>query len=287
MKKGIQNSLLLLLLSPLYLEAQFTLTKTKEQGKLLERNDNKFVQRSKGFTVTSERVVPGYKSSFRFFLNKGSDGRYGFDHDYWDFNTGTTTGLSGIADGTAGVLASEWFSDHFGAWRLSLGSTLAAGKDTAEKTYQSFLSGGGNMYLKFTTPLIDFSSLDHADKRYFKMFFVAKGGANIPGVGSSVSDSLIWNMDLGLDFQVKVAGNEGLIALFGVFRTGLAHGSKEFGRLVSKTGEKTFGYGAATIGVLVKDVFTIQFNFPVNVFGGLNNQIGDKSPSVSLNILAK
>lgn len=280
----------LLLMIAFSSQAQTFLYNYKNKPVKFEKKQANESGKSKFMAQYTEKAATGaidslaLKTITRSVFNKNKG--LAFDSLYWDLKNGYgATGLTGIASRQSGVLSTEWFSDKMGSWRISAGSVLGVGADTVLKTFQEFTSGGGNLYIKFLKPLLDISSTKHQDKRYFKIFLAPKAGASILNVGSTKSDSARWNLDFGSEFHLKIAGDEGKIAMYSIYKTGYVFGSKEFSRLLTSNGRRAFGYASASVGVIFDNKLSVSFDFPVNLFGNLNDPI-DKTPLIiTLSIL--
>lgn len=204
---------------------------------------------------------------------------------FWDDNFLTkSSALTGLFNFETGTLATEWLVDDFGIWRLSAGSALTIAEDSTVKDFQSFINGGGNLFVKAATPLYLWVNAQHPAKRYFAIYFSPKIGAVLPGLGQSQNDSIRWNADAAFEAHLKVSGNEDKIALFSVIRSGVSVGSKTFVQNITSDKRQFFGYTVGTVGLILNKNIMIQLNFPVRMGGNLDPI--DKVPSsLSLSIL--
>lgn len=204
---------------------------------------------------------------------------------FWDDSVLTkSSALTGLFNFQTGTLATEWLVDDFGIWRLSAGSALTIAEDSTVKDFQTFINGGGNLFVKAATPIFMWVNAQHPSKRYFSVYFSPKVGAVLPGLGQTQSDSIRWNADAAFEAHLKVAGNEEKIALFTVVRSGVSVGSKTFVQNITSNKRQFFGYTVGTVGLILNKNIMIQLNFPIRM-GGNPDPI-DKAPtSLSLSIL--
>lgn len=184
--------------------------------------------------------------------------------------------LSGIASEQTGSITNEWLADGFGKWRMSAGSGLAIGSDSSVKTYQEFINGGGNLFVKAVTPAF---ILGNNDKRYLAFFFAPRVGLGIPGLGTTLTDSLRWTVDGAFELQMKVGGDNGKISFFGILRGGYAYGSNAFTKDILENSRNFFGYAVTTFGFTLNNSISIQITAPFAALDKYKNDPIDRAPT--------
>lgn len=206
-------------------------------------------------------------------------------YEFWaDTSIMKSSALTGLFNFQTGSLATEWLVDGFGVWRLSAGSALTIAKDSSVKDFQSFINGGGNLFVKAVTPFFVWVNATHPSKRYFTLYFSPKVGAVLPGLGQSQSDSINWNIDGAVEAHLKIAGNQEKVAIFSVIRSGLCLGSKSFVQNITSDKRQFFGYTVGSVGLVLNKNIVVQLNFPIRM-KGTEDPIDKVPASISLSIL--
>jgi hypothetical protein len=205
---------------------------------------------------------------------------------FWaDSSLTKASALTGLFNFETGSLASEWLVDGFGMWRLSAGSALTVAKDSTVKDFQSFINGGGNLFVKAATPIFLWVNANHPSKRYFSLYFSPKVGALLPGLGQSQGDSINWNLDAAVEAHLKIAGDKEKIALFSIIRSGISVGSKAFVKNITADKRQLFGYTVGSVGLMLNKNVLVQLNFPIRM-GGIEDPIDKVPSSITVSILA-
>jgi hypothetical protein len=235
-------------------------------------------------TDTSLRYLPKNYTYWRKELRRAQDNP-AINFKFWEDTFLTkSSSLTGLFNFETGSLATEWLVDDFGIWRLSAGSALTIAKDSTVKDFQSFINGGGNLFVKAITPIYLWVNAQHPSKRYFSIYFSPKIGAVLPGLGQTQNDSISWNADAAFEAHLKIAGNQEKIALFTVLRSGVSVGSKSFVQNITSDKRQFFGYTIGSIGLILNKNVMVQLNFPIRMGGNLDPI--DKVPSsLSVSIL--
>jgi hypothetical protein len=161
---------------------------------------------------------------------------------------------------------SELASDYFGPVRISIGTTLSFPKnDTStqeqqklnrEKFIQRFATGGGSLVLNAALPIYTFqSSIFNTN-----VSLTPKFSLEPPSFGVS-TNSFSNNASIGTDIQVGLTGVKEIISFFGYTRFAYTIGNSSFYDALLLTGDnrKGFWLNTYTVGINVKDVFSISY----------------------------
>jgi hypothetical protein len=173
---------------------------------------------------------------------------------------------------------SELAADYFGPVRISIGTTLSFPKTDSstqiqqklnrEKFIQRFATGGGSLVFNFTLPVYTFQ------EKVFNanVTFSPKFSLEPPSFGVS-TNSFANNTSIGIDLQTGFTGVKNLISFFGYTRFAYTLGNSSFydALQLKDDNRKGFWLNTYTIGVNVKDVFSISYQ---KFFG--SNNIADK-----------
>ncbi len=173
---------------------------------------------------------------------------------------------------------SELASDYFGPVRISIGTTLSFPKNDSstqveqklnrEKFIQRFATGGGSLVFNFVLPVYTYQSKTFNAN----ISLTPKFSLEPPSFGVS-TNSFSNNTSLGADIQLGLIGAKDIVSFFGYTRFAFTSGNSSFydALLLKDDNRKGFWLNTYTIGVNVKDIFSISYQ---KFFG--SNNIADR-----------
>ncbi len=178
-------------------------------------------------------------------------------------------GTNNIAynDSTNNVsMYSEIVADYLGPVRVSIGTTLSFSKTDSsaqvqqklnrDKFTQRFATGGGSLIFNFCLPVFVYPS----NQFNAAVSLTPKFSLEPPSFGVT-SGSFAHNTSLGSDIQLGLNGIKDLISFFGYMRVAYTLGNTSFydALQLKDNDRKPFWINTYTIGVNVKDVFSISY----------------------------
>lgn len=170
------------------------------------------------------------------------------------------TGFS-IGD-QSGSIYSELLSGNLGAFRVSLGSMIAASNQQdeelkkEEEAYQRLINYGGNTVLTFDYPLFYWKGRSY--KSNFLGRFIVKGAADFPAFGTT-TDKWAGNGMAGLNLYYDLSLDENNLRFFFDFNGNIVFGTDSFRNNLGVE-NNNFAFGQLVVGLVVLENIKLSFN---------------------------
>ncbi|GMU03733.1 hypothetical protein KH5H1_78590 [Corallococcus caeni] len=233
-------------------------------------------------------------SGYRYFLPIKTRQEAASFYDTDQLSTLRNIVVSGWSD--RGSIYAEVLADRLGVLRVSLGSTIAAGKEDPSnapdggetinntgttgntKDLQRFFGGGGNAVLSAALPLV-FAKLGSGQSDHLILYALPKAAIDTPYIGTD-SNQFAINSDLGVEIHGSYGSEKSVFSFFGQARAGWVVGNRTFSD--NGFGRQGFWFGQWIAGVSIRD--TIRFSFQGVLLGpkAIRNQFGPVTLAVSM-----
>jgi len=178
------------------------------------------------------------------------------------------------------ALYNEIAADYVGPFRMSVGMTLTYPKTDSnalqqkkinrEQFLQKFASGGGAVTLNLDMPIL------RTPWSGFQLMWSAgvRGSLEPPSFGAS-DNKFAMGGGVGTDLQIIIASIKGVFEIIAVGRVSYLAGNSGYYDMLSLAGSdrKGFAFNSYTLGLKVKDKFSLTYNG----FGG-SKQVKDRVP---------
>jgi len=198
---------------------------------------------------------------------------------------GYLTGALITAKDDRGAIGVSVLEDYLWPVRFAFNSVVSASEtgDTVEKNVDRLLAGGGNAVLNLGLPVFGMSTSPiscpgpqpagasttvpavrrRAAQFSSEVLLAPRLGLDLPALGTAKEDPDV-NLDLGVDARVSFQGALDVLSAFAQLRFARVFGSDEFYRGLSLDPEDgPFGYGQATMGVVLQRKVVLSYSLPV------------------------
>lgn len=167
--------------------------------------------------------------------------------------------------GFNGQVYSELLADKVGNGKLSLGGVITDAKNDSSRNINNFMAGGGNLVINYALPLFwNYTKIVKA-----AVFFCPRTGLNFPKLQENQKLEN-WNLDIGIESQIEITGENKSIGLILKNRAAVCGGSKEYIRSFRADEKKSFAYLQFSGGIIIKKSLLLNINFKP-VIGGKNS----------------
>jgi hypothetical protein len=251
--------LLLLFISPIVVFSQVT-TPSRYLRKSVERIDSANVAEDN----TAEASASGTKRKSPVYLLPTVQDIEAIQNEKAQFLQKNIVSYSEDLSNIA--LYSEIASDFIGPVRVSAGITFAYPKtDTnavqqqkinRDNFIQKFSTGGGTLAFNFVLPVVDYQGKIASAN----LSFAQRLSIDPPTFGIT-SDKFAHNRATGLDLQAELRGVNNVFKFYGNARLSYVAGNGAFYNAIQLEGnnKKSFWLNNYTIGVNIKDIFTLSY----------------------------